>query len=86
MSSGNEDFECGIHFDFGVRLGLVFIVEMASLSACAVGLLLVYIGVRSIASVMICADFNRNYSIARRRSDEAHREGGILRLTCIGTS
>ena len=34
-------------FDFGVRLGLVFVVESACLSALAVTGLLGYIGVRS---------------------------------------
>lgn len=53
MSTGDEENEaCAYEFDFGVRLGLVFIVEMACLSACAVCLLLAYIGVPSFAFVV----------------------------------
>ena len=44
-ATSDGDETCVYQFDFGVRLGLVFIVEMACLSACAVGVLLAYIGV-----------------------------------------
>lgn len=39
-------------FDFGIRLGLVFVVESAALSLIAVGGLLTYILVRSQSAII----------------------------------
>ena len=48
MSSGQpEDETCTLKFDFGIRLGLVLIMEAACLSAASVAGLLAYIGVSS---------------------------------------
>jgi hypothetical protein len=41
----------GTPFDFGTRLGLVFIIEAAFLSALAVTWVLLYIGVRGLFHV-----------------------------------
>lgn len=46
MSDGTpNDERCPTQFNFGIRLGLVFIVETACLSAVASAALLTYIGV-----------------------------------------
>lgn len=50
----SSDERCPTRFDFGVRLGLVFVVEMACLSAIASTALLAYIGVRSFFSLLSC--------------------------------
>lgn len=46
MASGQNEVEtCQMKFDFGIRLGLVLIMEAACLSAISVVGLLAYIGV-----------------------------------------
>lgn len=65
----DEDANCSVStpFDFGVRLGLVFVVEAASLSALAVVGLLAYIGVRMRVSFAGCGhDQNAGLMICSR--------------------
>jgi len=52
-------------FDFGTRLGLVFIIEAACLSALAVMWVLLYIGVRGLFHVTT-ALLDRPYTLVQR--------------------